>query len=166
MWTSYTACCHLYYFQVRFYQIYPYGYNDFQVLFFSRNLSCSISGDDIHKCNFGLHFRVSSVVQNPVFEMKFSKYISGQNIVKQEETKTKTVIKCRLHQVVFLISTICKFLILQKRAGLSSLMRNLLHPLETFIITARSFSVRKERMILARCLVKTLSSSLERMSRS
>ena len=45
-------------------------------------------------------------------------------------------------------------------------MRNLLHSLETFIITTRSFSVRKERMILARCLVKTLTSSLERMSSS
>ena len=76
-------------------------------------------------------------------------------------SKTESVLKCRLHHVVFFVSTICRFLILLNRAGLSSISRNLLHSPETFIIITRSGSVMKERMILARCLVNTLAISLE-----
>ena len=47
----------------------------FTTLYFSRNISCSIFGDDLHKCNFRLHIRVSTVVPSSLLEMKFSKNI-------------------------------------------------------------------------------------------
>ena len=48
---------------------------NFTTLHFSRTLSCSIFGDDLDKCNFRLHIRVSTVVPSPLLEMKFSKNI-------------------------------------------------------------------------------------------